>query len=66
MCKEDPRAVQAKATTHLTGDMGAKITLTVQAMHRHGPRSDRSTLLVWRASYDDIDIVIHRSRLCIP
>ena len=27
MCKEDPRAVQAKATTHPNWDMGAKITL---------------------------------------
>jgi 1-deoxy-D-xylulose-5-phosphate reductoisomerase len=36
MCKEDPRAVQAKATTHPNWDMGAKITLDSATMMNKG------------------------------
>jgi 1-deoxy-D-xylulose-5-phosphate reductoisomerase len=36
MCEEDPRAVQAKATTHPNWDMGAKITLGSATMMNKG------------------------------
>lgn len=36
MCKDDPRAVQAKATTHPNWDMGAKITLDSATMMNKG------------------------------
>lgn len=36
MCEEDPRAVQAKATTHPNWDMGAKITLDSATMMNKG------------------------------
>jgi 1-deoxy-D-xylulose-5-phosphate reductoisomerase len=36
MCKEDPRAVQSKATTHPNWDMGAKITLDSATMMNKG------------------------------
>jgi 1-deoxy-D-xylulose-5-phosphate reductoisomerase len=36
MCQEDPRAVQAKATTHPNWDMGAKITLDSATMMNKG------------------------------
>jgi len=36
MCKNDPRAVQAKATTHPNWDMGAKITLDSATMMNKG------------------------------
>ncbi len=36
MCQDDPRAVQAKATTHPNWDMGAKITLDSATMMNKG------------------------------
>lgn len=36
MCRDDPRAVQAKATTHPNWDMGAKITLDSATMMNKG------------------------------
>ena len=36
LCEEDPRAVQAKATTHPNWDMGAKITLDSATMMNKG------------------------------
>ena len=36
MCEDDPRAVQAKATTHPNWDMGAKITLDSATMMNKG------------------------------
>lgn len=36
LCQEDPRAVQAKATTHPNWDMGAKITLDSATMMNKG------------------------------
>lgn len=36
MCQEDPRSVQAKATTHPNWDMGAKITLDSATMMNKG------------------------------
>lgn len=36
MCEEDPRTVQAKATTHPNWDMGAKITLDSATMMNKG------------------------------
>jgi 1-deoxy-D-xylulose-5-phosphate reductoisomerase len=36
MCQQDPRAVQAKATTHPNWDMGAKITLDSATMMNKG------------------------------
>ena len=36
MCEQDPRAVQAKATTHPNWDMGAKITLDSATMMNKG------------------------------
>ena len=36
MCEEDPRAVQAKATTHPNWDLGAKITLDSATMMNKG------------------------------
>ncbi|CAB9519470.1 deoxy-D-xylulose 5-phosphate reductoisomerase [Seminavis robusta] len=58
MCEEDPRAVQAKATTHPNWDMGAKITLDSATMMNKGLEVIEAHYL-FGASYDDIDIVIH-------
>jgi len=58
MCKNDPRAVQAKATTHPNWDMGAKITLDSATMMNKGLEVIEAHYL-FGASYDDIDIVIH-------
>jgi len=58
MCKEDPRAVQAKATTHPNWDMGAKITLDSATMMNKGLEVIEAHYL-FGAAYDDIDIVIH-------
>jgi len=58
MCKEDPRAVQAKATTHPNWDMGAKITLDSATMMNKGLEVIEAHYL-FGASYDDIDIVVH-------
>mmetsp|Transcript_734 Transcript_734/g.1174 ORF Transcript_734/g.1174 Transcript_734/m.1174 type:complete len:482 (+) Transcript_734:66-1511(+) len=57
-CMEDPRAVQAKATTHPNWDMGAKITLDSATMMNKGLEVIEAHYL-FGASYDDIDIVIH-------
>jgi 1-deoxy-D-xylulose-5-phosphate reductoisomerase len=58
LCKNDPRAVQAKATTHPNWDMGAKITLDSATMMNKGLEVIEAHYL-FGASYDDIDIVIH-------
>jgi 1-deoxy-D-xylulose-5-phosphate reductoisomerase len=58
MCTNDPRAVQAKATTHPNWDMGAKITLDSATMMNKGLEVIEAHYL-FGASYDDIDIVIH-------
>eukprot|EP00429_Kryptoperidinium_foliaceum_P072368 CAMPEP_0176059216 /NCGR_PEP_ID=MMETSP0120_2-20121206/29510_1 /TAXON_ID=160619 /ORGANISM="Kryptoperidinium foliaceum, Strain CCMP 1326" /LENGTH=472 /DNA_ID=CAMNT_0017392753 /DNA_START=67 /DNA_END=1482 /DNA_ORIENTATION=+ len=58
MCEEDPRAVQAKATTHPNWDMGAKITLDSATMMNKGLEVIEAHYL-FGASYDDIDVVIH-------
>mmetsp|Transcript_53142 Transcript_53142/g.64007 ORF Transcript_53142/g.64007 Transcript_53142/m.64007 type:complete len:479 (+) Transcript_53142:164-1600(+) len=58
MCKNDPRAIQAKATTHPNWDMGAKITLDSATMMNKGLEVIEAHYL-FGASYDDIDIVIH-------
>mmetsp|Transcript_3160 Transcript_3160/g.3672 ORF Transcript_3160/g.3672 Transcript_3160/m.3672 type:complete len:479 (+) Transcript_3160:69-1505(+) len=58
MCEEDPRAAQAKATTHPNWDMGAKITLDSATMMNKGLEVIEAHYL-FGASYDDIDIVIH-------
>lgn len=58
MCQNDPRAVQAKATTHPNWDMGAKITLDSATMMNKGLEVIEAHYL-FGASYDDIDIVIH-------
>jgi 1-deoxy-D-xylulose-5-phosphate reductoisomerase len=58
MCTDDPRAVQAKATTHPNWDMGAKITLDSATMMNKGLEVIEAHYL-FGASYDDIDIVIH-------
>ena len=58
MCEEDPRGVQAKATTHPNWDMGAKITLDSATMMNKGLEVIEAHYL-FGASYDDIDIVIH-------
>jgi len=58
MCKDDPRAVQAKATTHPNWDMGAKITLDSATMMNKGLEVIEAHYL-FGASYDDIDVVIH-------
>jgi len=58
MCEEDPRTVQAKATTHPNWDMGAKITLDSATMMNKGLEVIEAHYL-FGASYDDIDIVIH-------
>mmetsp|Transcript_28995 Transcript_28995/g.47875 ORF Transcript_28995/g.47875 Transcript_28995/m.47875 type:complete len:468 (-) Transcript_28995:103-1506(-) len=58
MCEEDPRAVQAKATTHPNWDMGAKITLDSATMMNKGLEVIEAHYL-FGASYDDIDIVVH-------
>jgi 1-deoxy-D-xylulose-5-phosphate reductoisomerase len=58
MCADDPRAVQAKATTHPNWDMGAKITLDSATMMNKGLEVIEAHYL-FGASYDDIDIVIH-------
>lgn len=58
LCEEDPRAVQAKATTHPNWDMGAKITLDSATMMNKGLEVIEAHYL-FGASYDDIDIVIH-------
>lgn len=58
MCQDDPRAVQAKATTHPNWDMGAKITLDSATMMNKGLEVIEAHYL-FGASYDDIDIVIH-------
>ena len=55
MCEEDPRAVQAKATTHPNWDMGAKITLDSATMMNKGLEVSLSTaqyelmqMIAWR------------------
>lgn len=58
MCQDDPRAVQAKATTHPNWDMGAKITLDSATMMNKGLEIIEAHYL-FGASYDDIDVVIH-------
>ena len=58
MCKEEPRTIQAKATTHPNWDMGAKITLDSATMMNKGLEVIEAHYL-FGASYDDIDIVIH-------
>jgi len=58
MCRDDPRAVQAKATTHPNWDMGAKITLDSATMMNKGLEVIEAHYL-FGASYDDIDIVVH-------
>lgn len=58
MCENDPRAVQAKATTHPNWDMGAKITLDSATMMNKGLEVIEAHYL-FGASYDDIDVVIH-------
>ena len=58
MCEEEPRVVQAKATTHPNWDMGAKITLDSATMMNKGLEVIEAHYL-FGASYDDIDIVIH-------
>jgi 1-deoxy-D-xylulose-5-phosphate reductoisomerase len=58
MCEDDPRAVQAKATTHPNWDMGAKITLDSATMMNKGLEVIEAHYL-FGASYDDIDIVVH-------
>lgn len=58
MCRDDPRTVQAKATTHPNWDMGAKITLDSATMMNKGLEVIEAHYL-FGASYDDIDIVIH-------
>mmetsp|Transcript_56549 Transcript_56549/g.61227 ORF Transcript_56549/g.61227 Transcript_56549/m.61227 type:complete len:495 (-) Transcript_56549:2580-4064(-) len=58
MCEDDPRAVQAKATTHPNWDMGAKITLDSATMMNKGLEVIEAHYL-FGASYDDIDVVIH-------
>ena len=57
MCRDDPRAVQAKATTHPNWDMGAKITLDSATMMNKGleVRSEiglYSTMDLWLAALD--------------
>lgn len=58
MCANDPRAVQAKATTHPNWDMGAKITLDSATMMNKGLEVIEAHYL-FGASYDDIDVVVH-------
>lgn len=58
MCENDPRAIQAKATTHPNWDMGAKITLDSATMMNKGLEVIEAHYL-FGASYDDIDVVIH-------
>jgi len=58
MCESDPKAVQAKATTHPNWDMGAKITLDSATMMNKGLEVIEAHYL-FGASYDDIDVVIH-------
>ena len=58
MCKEDPRTIQAKATTHPNWDMGAKITLDSATMMNKGLEVIEAHYL-FGASYDDIDVVVH-------
>uniref|UniRef100_A0A7S2E4I9 1-deoxy-D-xylulose 5-phosphate reductoisomerase, apicoplastic n=1 Tax=Helicotheca tamesis TaxID=374047 RepID=A0A7S2E4I9_9STRA len=58
MCQEDPRTIQAKATTHPNWDMGAKITLDSATMMNKGLEVIEAHYL-FGASYDDIDIVVH-------
>jgi len=57
-CRDDPRAVQAKATTHPNWDMGAKITLDSATMMNKGLEVIEAHYL-FGAAYDDIDVVIH-------
>lgn len=58
LCEDDPRTVQAKATTHPNWDMGAKITLDSATMMNKGLEVIEAHYL-FGASYDDIDVVIH-------
>jgi len=58
LCKTNPAAVQAKATTHPNWDMGAKITLDSSTMMNKGLEVIEAHYL-FGASYDDIDVVIH-------
>lgn len=58
LCEEEPRFIQAKATTHPNWDMGAKITLDSATMMNKGLEVIEAHYL-FGASYDDIDIVIH-------
>ena len=56
MCTDEPRTIQAKATTHPNWDMGAKITLDSATMMNKGLEVIEAHYL-FGASYDDIDIV---------
>lgn len=47
MCEDDPRAVQAKATTHPNWDMGAKITLDSATMMNKGLEVRQSKHNIW-------------------
>jgi len=58
LCRDDPRSVQAKATTHPNWAMGDKITLDSATMMNKGLEVIEAHYL-FGASYDDIDIVIH-------
>jgi 1-deoxy-D-xylulose-5-phosphate reductoisomerase len=58
LCMEEPRMIQAKATTHPNWDMGAKITLDSATMMNKGLEVIEAHYL-FGASYEDIDIVIH-------
>jgi len=58
LCEEEPRLIQAKATTHPNWDMGAKITLDSATMMNKGLEVIEAHYL-FGASYDDIDVVIH-------
>ncbi|GMH50195.1 hypothetical protein TL16_g00714, partial [Triparma laevis f. inornata] len=58
LCRDDPAAVQKKATTHPNWDMGAKITLDSATMcNKASPLA--SAHYLFGAAYDDIDIVVH-------
>ena len=51
MCRDDPRAVQAKATTHPNWDMGAKITLDSATMMNKGLEAS-NYFLGWNVFFD--------------
>jgi 1-deoxy-D-xylulose-5-phosphate reductoisomerase len=60
MCRDDPRAVQAKATTHPNWDMGAKITLDSATMMNKGLEVSS------RATYSEFDGVSEPFVVCSP